>query len=432
MLYFAILILIYTLLLYSAVRKLQGVVISTIIILCCFYDYLFIELSYSFPLIVVNFFKPFQELILLLATIILISKKINNRSLTFSFNALERKILICVVIPIFFEIIISFSNGSGISDAITGIRYFLLPIIISYILFYNYPYSIKINVFSFILIIVIGYAIYQKYSFNGNLSELWMYNFNTNESGENLIEEGWFNYLKNDTLRCTSVFTTPIDFSIICSILSLIFFAEYINKRNFYYLIQFLIGLYGIYLSQTRIGYSILGIGILISIYALKSKKIKIYFCVGLPVLGIIITFLLLSLGIISDQSALGRVVQYIEFYSDFKLIGNGFNYNSLFNYDSFILCTFNVFGFWGLLYFIFYLYLLSSAIQKYNTKMTIFHAEDIYTISISSSMIYVFGFHHIAGSYSYWLSIMLLFNMIYRYKNVYNKAEQYSFGCLI
>lgn len=432
MLYFAILLLAYTLLLYSAVKKLQGVLISTIIILCCFYDYLFIKLSYSFPLLVVNFFKPFQEILLLITTAVFISRKANNQSLLFSFNCLEQKIIYWVAIPIFLEIIISFCNGSGISDIITGFRYFFLPIIIAYILFYDYPYPIKINVFSFILVIIIGYAIYQKYTFRGNLSELWMYNFNTNEFGENLIEKGWFNYLKNGFLRCTSVFTTPIDFSIICSILSLIFFSEYINKRNIYYLVQFLIGLFGISLSQTRIGYSILGIGILITIYIIMSEKIKITLLIGFPILGIIITFFLLSFGIISDQSALGRIVQYVEFYKDFKPIGNGFFYDTLFNYDSFILCTFNVFGFLGILYFLFYLYLLSLAINIYNNKHAKSIAADMYTLSIGSAMIYVFGFHHIAGSYSYWLSIILLFNMINRYNYGYNKSKQCITSCTV
>ena len=126
----------------------------------------------------------------------------------------------------------------------------------------------------------------------------------------------------------------------------------------------------------------------------------------------IVITLLYVVLIGDIDLSALGRLTQYIEFNQNFSILGRGLGDQSgVFSYDSFILCCLNLFGISGILYLSFYILLFSKVIKIYNQKKR--DSLITFTIVLSSSMLYVFGFHHIAGSFIYWLVILLLFNAI-------------------
>lgn len=410
MLSLVIVIFFYFILLYSAYINNKSVFVGTLILLCCLYDYLFIEIGYTLPSTLTTLLKPFQELIILIGCFIILLTRKKIAVLTISFK--ERLLVLYVFIPFIISIFSSIINGFEINVLITGFRCFFVPILCAYILTYNGPTKIKPCVFKIISILIVVFAIYQVLSFSGSLNELWVYKSKYDTYGENEMDKAFYNYIKDDSLRAISFFVTPIDFSVSSAACALFFFSRYYSYKELNAIIYFMISVTGIILSQTRIGLFALIIGIAIILYLKNTRFANKVYLILLPIIMILFTLTFIFIVGDLDLSALGRLTQYADFGQSFTILGKGLGDQSgVFDYDSFVLCCMNLFGVSGILYLAFFVFLFSRAINIYN----IGHKDDftIFTLSLSSSMIYIFGFHHIAGSFVYWLIILLLFNMI-------------------
>lgn len=405
-----IVIILYFGLLYTAYNTQKSAFVGILIILCCFYDFLFIDISYTLPAEITTILKPFQEFIILIGCVLILLNRNNKETIRISYKKLLMSL--CVLIPLIVSIFSSIINGMEVNILITGFRCFFVPILCTYIVTYKEGINIKPWIFEIISLLMVIYAIFQVYCFSGNLNELWVYESQYDSYGENLIDKAYYNYLKNGSLRAISFFVTPIDLSITSAACSLFFICTYINLKKFNYLFFSIFSILGIFLSQTRIGFFTLLIGIGIIIYLKLNKVAKKKCLIGGPLILIVITLLYVVLIGDIDLSALGRLTQYIEFNQNFSILGRGLGDQSgVFSYDSFILCCLNLFGISGILYLSFYILLFSKVIKIYNQKKR--DSLITFTIVLSSSMLYVFGFHHIAGSFIYWLVILLLFNAI-------------------
>lgn len=415
MLSLIIITLLYFFLFYAAINAKNATFLGILIVLRCLYDYLFIEIGYIIPSVVVSVLKPFQELIILIGFTLIMYRKKNISIIRVTFR--EKVLVYCVFIPLVVSIVSSAINGMEMSILISGFRCFFIPIFCGYIITYWGRISIGSWVFELISVLIVSFAIYQALTFSGNLNELWVYDSQYNEYGENEMDKVAYNFIKNDSLRAISFFVTPIDLSVSSAICALFFICSYHNQRWFKYTFFILLSIFGVLLSKTRIGFFTLLIGVGVIVYLKVSNIAKKSFLIFGPVIMIAVTLAYIYIMGDLDLSALGRLEQYIEFKESFSVLGLGLgNQKAVFGYDSYILCCLNLFGITGILYFSFYICLFSKAIDIYN-----YITRDIYTkftIVLSASMLYVFGFHHIAGSFIYWLVILLLFNTISLNKN--------------
>lgn len=268
-----IVIILYFGLLYTAYNTQKSAFVGILIILCCFYDFLFIDISYTLPAEITTILKPFQEFIILIGCVLILLNRNNKETIRISYKKLLMSL--CVLIPLIVSIFSSIINGMEVNILITGFRCFFVPILCTYIVTYKEGINIKPWIFEIISLLMVIYAIFQVYCFSGNLNELWVYESQYDSYGENLIDKAYYNYLKNGSLRAISFFVTPIDLSITSAACSLFFICTYINLKKFNYLFFSIFSILGIFLSQTRIGFFTLLIGIGIIIYLKLNKVAK-------------------------------------------------------------------------------------------------------------------------------------------------------------
>ena len=179
----------------------------------------------------------------------------------------------------------------------------------------------------------------------------------------------------------------------------------FIIRHKKYWLLWTCISIFGIELSSTRIGYLLLLLSIGIFINEKYLKKHSFFFLI--PFSGILFTFLSLVFNITSDESALGRLVQYSSFLSNFSVTGRGLgNFFALVFYDSFYISIFIVFGVLGLLYIFYYCKLINIIIDSYNNNKKMMR----YSLYISLSALYMFAFQFVAGTFPFCFLFFMLF----------------------
>ena len=165
-------------------------------------------------------------------------------------------------------------------------------------------------------------------------------------------------------------------------------------------------------------GYAILGLDI-VTYLLLQRKMKKSYLIYLVPFIAVLFTFYLIAITGLSDLSSLSRLKQYTEFFQNFKILGAGIgDYKSVFTFDSFYLCTLYAMGILGLLYFIFYFKIVNKnlIITVENIKNNNSEYKNIFITVNLLTFIYVFAFHHIAGSMIQNLLLLLLFSQISEY----------------
>lgn len=368
---------------------------SCILLLICLYDWLFISLSYFLPNNIVYILKTYQEVLLLVIVILHVVYIFSVRYCVV--DKISKLFFICICIPFVYLFVLSIFFDNSVDMIIKGVKSFYLPIFFAFALYKRRLLHIKFGVWSYIVVLVVGFAFWQVYNFHGSLSELWFYDSYKNLD-ENPVDVGYYNFLKDGFLRATSFFVTPIDLSVFSAVLVSFFLSKLLYRFSFLTCILLLVGVTGIYLSQTRMGWLIVAICsiiyILNRIKGFLDKRI-----IFIPCIAIVMTFVTLLLGMTSDLSALGRIMQYVDFISDFIVYGTGIgDQKANFSYDSFFLCSFKMMGVLGILYFAFYLKLVIEMINIYNRKINADY-KDVFIVAVSVALIYVFAFHHFAGS---------------------------------
>lgn len=379
----------------------------------CFYDWIIIHLSYFLPSGIVLILKSLQEILLSLLCFLFIYRlalhpKIKLGKIDF--------ILFIYLFIFIIGLLVSFSKGQSISSIIQGVRLYVSPIITPYLLYkYKLFDGLKIDLlnkcFVFLLCFLLMYSVIQVYSFDGNLSHLWFYRF-YDDLLVNPIDSASFNYVREGDLRATAVFVSSIHLTVTFFILTLYF---YIMKIKFWPL-WCILSLYGIQLTQTRVGYFLIivciGIGIFRRVF---PNRTQYYF---IPLLAIGVTLLSLIFQLISDESALGRLVQYVVFMNNFHIMGNGLGDKfALVFYDSFYISILIAFGILGVIYILCYLKILNilackllTTNESESTKLLTF------TLFLGYSVLYLFAFQYVAGAFPFvfiWLLIFISLSQI-------------------
>lgn len=370
------------------------------------YDWLFINLSYYFPQGIVLAFKALQEYLLIVIFLVFCSRVAISGKIKKQDDI--KNFFLVILLPFISLILISFFQGYGLTDLILGIRNFYIPLLFPFCV---YKYGILYNInnlalkklFIFLTALTVIYAFWQCFSFNGDLSSLWFYKNYEDPVDLNLVDKSYYNFLKNDKLRATSFFVTPIDLSIILSMIMSYFTIALFYKFSIVDFVFFIVSGYGMYLSQTKIGLFLYLLDLLLIILYWYNKRFffgRFYLILFYPLFLIFTTVLFLLIGFFDDLSAIGRLGQYASFIDNFKIFGNGLgNKEAVLDYDSFYLCLLNVMGVFAILYLGFYLMLVNIVYKIVMNSESRSSILNIFVMINSVSFLYIYAFHHIAGS---------------------------------
>jgi len=385
-----------------------------------FYDYIFIQLGYYITGYQLFIIKSLQEYVMLLILFLIFTRMVILRRIII--NKTDLLFFLCIIGPLLINLISSTLSGDSIDSMIRGIRLFYIPILLPYLLFRNgFLQNISFRWIEkcilFLGIITVVYAIYQVYTYNDNLNQLWFYKYYNLEDGTNLVKKSSYNYLRNAMLRATSIFTSSIILTtslilpLIISIIK-IFFTNSRFKIGYFFI--FLFFCFGIYLTNTRIGFLMA----IMALAILFLKNTKFTFLVMVPIISIGFTFVLLLVSITSDLSALSRLAQYGTFLQNFKFFGLGLgNENVLIKFDSFYISTILMSGLFVLLNYYYYYHLTKKI---YNIHMLTSYSNVNKTLIISTLiysmvLIYAFAFQYMAGSIAvkifFFLAFLILSN---------------------
>lgn len=381
--------------------------VVSLIVYQCLYDWIIINLSYFLPSSVVLVLKSLQEILLSLLCFLFLYRVVRYPKIKIGKIDL---VLLLYSFVFVIGIIVSFIKGQNISYIIQGIRLYISPIITPYLL-YKYKLLSGLNIgllnkcFVFLLCFLLIYSVVQVYSFDGNLSHLWFYRF-YDDLIVNPIETASFNFVREGALRATAVFVSSIHLTVTFFILALYFF---IMKVKFWPL-WCMLALYGIELTQTRVGYFLILVCLGIGVFRRKfPNSTQCYF---IPLLAICVTLLSLIFQLISDESALGRLVQYTVFMDNFNVVGNGVGDKfALVFYDSFYISILIAFGILGVIYVFCYLKILKIVV----CKMMITNEKElkrllVFTVFLGYSVLYLFAFQYVAGAFPFVLIWLLIF----------------------
>lgn len=390
------------------IRKKSNVFVCFFLSYLCLYDWILINLSYVFSSVITFFLKSVQEVLAILICLLFFHNIVRCRKIRI--ESIDKIMLLFILVSLF-GVLSSYAFGNSIKSIIQGGRLYITPILIPY-LFYRYGLfeNIKtkyLNIYvKLLILILLCYGTVQVYSYNGNLSSLWFYNFYDSEP-INPIDTATYNFVRNGKLRATAFFVSSIHLSITFAFLCV---YSFILKIRGYYFWCFLTIL-GIELTQTRIGYFLIII-VLGIIYAAKIIPNYSYWII--PIISIVLTVLFLVLNLTVDESAIGRLVQYLTFYSNFSMFGHGLGDElALVHFDSFYLSIFAAFGAFALLYIYVYIKII-ALLHHYYCKAYICDEINrkilLYTIYICCTTLYLFAFHYVAGSFP----INLLFHFIF------------------
>ncbi|MDD4781660.1 MAG: hypothetical protein PHT02_13805 [Tissierellia bacterium] len=389
----------------------------SLLIITWLYDWIFINLEYFLPSGLITLLKMYQEFLIAIIFLVILVNTLKRGKATIT--KLDKLFFYYILLPLSISLVISIANKN--EYLISGIKSFITPIFFPYILFKaklfeNINFSKVKDTFSLILIVTVLFAFYQSISFDGDLSKLWFYEF-INQKGD-VIEKGFYNYVKGENLRATSFFVSAINLTTISALLSSFFLINFLRNKKISHLLLSLIGIIGVYYSRTRMGYAIIGLDIVIYIFMkCKMKNSNLLYLV--PFIAVFFTFYLISITGLSDLSSLSRLNQYTEFLYNFEIMGAGIgDYKSVFSFDSFYLCTLYAMGILGFSFFIFYFKIVNKnlKITFNNIKNNDSDSKNIFIIVNILTFIYVFAFHHIAGSIIQNLLFLLLFLQISEY----------------
>jgi hypothetical protein len=153
---------------------------------------------------------------------------------------------------------------------------------------------------------MVGYAIRIDTHFYGDLKDLWFYEYINKLTP---LEEARPNYVRENNLRATGFFVSPLIYSSFLSYTTLIVFFYLIILRKitwkFILLIVLAVLIYGLLIARTRIGLIISCLGFISSILVYYRRMLSIRKVIVLALGMITLTFAALLFGLTSDPSAL-------------------------------------------------------------------------------------------------------------------------------
>jgi hypothetical protein len=411
-------VLVFYFFLFGSFAKANGSIFAICLILIAFfYDYVFINLSYTLSPSIVFVLKSWQEFLLFLTFIFLGSHLIIKGKIRIS---QENYLFFLVFMLSVYGVVVGIISSNGIFKVFLSWRSYALTIFLLMLVskanrFQGVSYSLLRSFILCVGVIVVVIGIFQHNSFDGNLSTLWFYRYFENiERGS--IDSSYFNFIRDGTLRTTSVFVSPLIYSMVVGMVFLLaFFSVIFEKKRIiklFYLFLCLFFSYGLAIANARIGIVMLLVGIACGLVVLCFPRIKFPFLFIIPIAGILATIIMMVMGVINDLSALGRLRQYLEFFELFNLIGYGFgDYRTMTFYDSWYISVFLLFGVMSIGY-IYLHYLLFKSLyltllhSKGSTSETIIKYS---TLSFGFSFVYIFAFQYTIGGPALFVFYLLM-----------------------
>jgi len=397
---------VYILLFWSFIKKKNELFLKSLLIFVVFYDFIFINMSYSLNSGLVFLLKSWQEYFFLITSLFLLSKLISKGSIK---KSKDNFIFLLLVLLSLYGVLIGIAAGKSIFDIFLSWRSYFLPLFLVILIaksnrLQNISF-LRINRFILFLgIIVVGYSIVQFQSFNGSLSSLWFYQyFDTLIEGS--IDKSYYNFLREGRLRATSVYVSPLIYSMMAGMFFLMAFYNLILKSGIVKKVPYLFLLvffgYGLYLSNARIGLVMLGVGIICGMLVYLFPRVRLSIVLMVPLSAIILTFILLVFGIIGDLSALGRLKQYLDLLMFFNPVGYGLADGRVVTlYDSWYISVLFLFGVLAVFYIYIHFYLFNTSLDavKMNHVSLSKKIMRFSTFSYAFSFIFIFAFQYTIG----------------------------------
>jgi hypothetical protein len=379
------------------------------------YDYTFVLLKYEVPPSILFLFKSWQEIIILFSIIRIVARRKRLESIDIIVISLA---ILGTALGVFY--------GNKNFDVFKGLRLYMGSILAFLLLFRSGIFDkidlkLVFNCIIFVCTISSIYSIYLDSKFLGDLRILWFYDF---VDSINPIEIARFNYIRDDKLRASGFFISPLIQSTLLGLVSLYLLVSCLSgaeqKNLVFKCLLLAVNLYGIYLCRTRIGTFILAIGLILAFGVVFYDKLKYFHSFGFTFFLIFVTFFSLLFGLTSDPSALGRIPQYLFLKENFQFFGFGFGHPSTLTvFDSMFVSAALALGVFSAFYFIipigicFNLDKIKGFLSKTNDDSKIRFAV-IYGFSFS--ILYMFAFQFTLGSASmhlfYFLSFAVILNL--------------------
>jgi hypothetical protein len=396
------------------------------------YDYIFINASYYFPSRLVALLKPYSEYLAIYFLYYLYFVQKKRISLWDRFDAY---LIWFIILPTVVVIVANDLAGHRmIGETMLGMRLYLMPLVLAYLLYkcgiLKDCDQLKIVNTIFIFSIFSGvYGFFQKAYFRGTVKDLWFYPFFT-KNGYNPLDFWAANYIRDNRLRITGYYVSPITYSVAFCLPILIVLTIFANSYHKlsnhirYLLLSFLLFfLWYQWFSQTRIGLIVDVIGALVIVYA-KLKRPSFLRLILIPAAFIGFTFSTLLLKTTNDASALGRVDQYQAFLKYYTFFGLGFKHELVHTYfDTYFVSVGLLYGVFCIFPFLFIFKTLRAAYDVVVSNENNYFFEATFFLSLT--FIYIFCFQFMAGSTPYRLYFLLLFVILANGSSRYNKSMQ-------
>lgn len=423
-LWLGLILLQFLLTLYFLATKRYSAFIAVFIYSIFTHDFTFINASYYLPSWIIEAAKPYAELVTLYFGFRWMQRLRRERYV----DPIDRGAITLVIVPTLIVLLIDLVINQQLVSSLKGVRLYVLPVLLPYFMYragvLEKVQQRRLIYFVLTLMIVAGlYGFIQRLAFDGDVQKLWFYRF-FDRFGTNPVDEyGWANYLRNNKLRVTSIFVSPITMSLMMAIPALMAITALLNSAHrmnwsqraaFLGLLAF--ALFAQSLTQTRVGMIIDAIGAA-AVFLMKLRKDTFLRTLLIPVGLVALTFLSLVTHTAGDESALGRLDQYRLFFDFFKMQGLGFS-NSLVqtHFDAFFMSSALVYG-WLCIFPLSGLILLNRHVYKAAKRMEgNMLVESVYGFSLA--LIYAFTFQFIAGSSPYRLYFLLLFIILAHVKS--------------
>jgi len=366
-----------------------------------------------------------------LITIYIIQKTIKDN---FRFSKGELIFWLSIAFFSIYGLTLGISNG--IVPVIKSWRSYLFPFVFFYLIAYFLDVK-KDSFFKFInyLIIFFGtvmaiYSIYSFLIFSGNLNDIWDYKFVLDAKMKaGLIDARFVDYqfLRNGNLRASGFFVSALEYAMFMPIPTLLSFGYFKFNKNIkkiFFAIITVINFFGIYVAQVRAGILLVFMGIIL-MFLIDKFKPSLRYLLFSQFLLIMVTFLSMIFGdYVHDASALGRILQYVMAFMNFKVIGYGLGSKFVTTmFDSWYISIFMLFGVVGVFFLYAHIHILKK-IYNYKFEFNNNHHLFISWITISSYFVmvfYLFSIHFSVGSHQLYILYLYVFLLLKRSGYLYD-----------
>lgn len=393
----AIAIVVYILLIYSYFFKQNTLLISLLISLCVFHDYIFIHFSFYFSETPTYIVKSWQEYTILLSLTDYFFRFLGKNK--YALNKFANQLLITLIFLSAIGVAASIQNKDSTIDIVLGIRNYIIPLLLPNLLLLNNKFegiNFKkiVNYLIFLSLVGVVYGTYQRIYFINEGGDTIKPDFSSTIFYHNVdaifsktlwyhkyfeldyMIMAWFDRVRDGALRSSSYFVSPLIFSLFLNMcLTFSFVNIFTNKKSkkIIYIIASSILLYGVYISQVRAALFFFLISILVIIYIKYLPSYKKWI-VLIPLSIIILSFFGISIVNDLDYSARYRLIQYSMMIKNFKIIGYGLGSKyATVTFDSLIISSIYAFGIFGLLFFYYhykiYCVATSQRLEKNNNR---------------------------------------------------------------